>query len=35
MEISSLIESLLFVADEPVAVERLAAAIGAQQVAVE
>ena len=35
MEIKSLIESLLFVADEPVAVERLAAAIGAQRVAVE
>ena len=35
MEIKSLVESLLFVADEPVAVERLAAAIGAQRAAVE
>ena len=35
MEIKSLIESLLFVADEPVAVERLAAAIGVQREAVE
>jgi len=35
LEIKSLIESLLFVADEPVTVERLAAAIGAQRVAVE
>ena len=35
MEIKSLIESLLFVADEPVAVERLAAAIDAHRVAVE
>jgi len=33
--IKSLIESLLFVADEPVAVERLAAAIGVQQAVVE
>jgi len=33
--IKSLIESLLFVADEPVAVERLAAAIDAQRVEVE
>ena len=35
MEIKPLIESLLFVADEPVATERLAAAIGAQREAVE
>lgn len=35
MGIKSLIESLLFVADEPVAVERLAAAIGVQQAVVE
>jgi segregation and condensation protein B len=35
LEIKSLIESLLFVADGPVAVERLAAAIGAQRLAVE
>jgi segregation and condensation protein B len=35
LDIKSLVESLLFVADEPVAVKRLAAAIGAQQAAVE
>jgi segregation and condensation protein B len=35
LEIKSLVESLLFVADEPVAVERLAAAIGAKQGAIE
>lgn len=35
MEIKPLIESLLFVADEPAAIERLAAAIGAQREAVE
>jgi segregation and condensation protein B len=35
LEIKSLIESLLFVADEPVALERLAAAIGVQRGAVE
>jgi segregation and condensation protein B len=35
LEVKSLIESLLFVADEPVTVERLAAAIGAQRVEVE
>ncbi len=35
METKSLVESLLFVADEPVAVERLAAAIGVKQLAVE
>jgi segregation and condensation protein B len=34
-EIKPLIESLLFVADEPVAVERLAAAIGVQQEVIE
>ena len=35
LEIKSLIESLLFVADEPVAVERLASAIGVDHKAVE
>ena len=35
MEIKSLVESLLFVADEPVAVERLASAIGVGHKAVE
>ncbi len=35
MEIKSLIESLLFVADEPVAIERLATAIGVQRGTVE
>ena len=35
METKFLVESLLFVADEPVAVERLAAAIGAERVVVE
>jgi segregation and condensation protein B len=35
LDIKSLIESLLFVADEPVAVERLAAAIGVGRGAVE
>lgn len=35
MEIKSLVESLLFVADEPVAIERLAAAISAERGAVE
>ncbi|MBC8263194.1 MAG: SMC-Scp complex subunit ScpB [Anaerolineales bacterium] len=35
MEIKSLVESLLFVADEPVDVERLAAAIGVERGAVE
>jgi segregation and condensation protein B len=35
LEIKPLIESLLFVADEPVAIGRLAAAIGVQQEAVE
>jgi len=35
LEIKSLVESLLFVADEPVAVARLAAATGAQQAAIE
>ena len=35
METKSLVESLLFVADEPVAVARLAAATGAEQTAIE
>ncbi len=35
MEVKSLIESLLFVADEPVAIERLAAAIGVERGTVE
>jgi len=35
LEIKPLIESLLFVADEPAAIERLAAAIGAKREAVE
>jgi len=35
LEIKSLVESLLFVADEPTAVERLAAAIGVERLAVE
>jgi segregation and condensation protein B len=35
LEVKSLIESLLFVADEPVAVERLAAAIGVERLTVE
>jgi segregation and condensation protein B len=35
LEIKPLIESLLFVADEPVAIGRLAAAMGVQQEAVE
>lgn len=35
LEIKSLVESLLFVADEPVAVERLASAIGVDHKAIE
>jgi len=35
LEVKSLIESLLFVADEPVAIERLAAAIGVERGTVE